>query len=115
VILVTRLDGSQLALNSDLIVEVEACPDTTVRLLGGDSLIVRESVTDVVQAVVAFRAEILRHSASLRRASGERRSASAHSARGISAAVPGRAVQLRFLRGFEDPQGSGSPASGGTP
>lgn len=103
-ILVTRLDGTELALNSDLIVEVEACPDTTVRLLGGESLIVRESVDEVVRSVLDFRSEILR------RARGERRS---DAAQAITGPVPGRAVQLRFLRGFEEPKGS--PARGGTP
>ena len=110
-ILVSRLDGSELALNSDLIVEIEACPDTTLRLLSGESLIVRESVDEVIRAVVAFRAEVLRGAAVLR---GERRSDAPHSAQDVSAAVPGRAVQLRFLRGFEE-KGSSSSARGGTP
>ena len=93
-ILVTRLDGSELALNSDLIVEIEACPDTTVRLLNGESLIVRESVEELVESVADFRAGILARSGLLRR--------DAAAGHGSAAASGGHAVHLRFLSGKEE-------------
>lgn len=54
-ILLTRLDGREVVVNSDLIVTVERTPDTVVALTTGDRLMVRESVEDVVERVVAFR------------------------------------------------------------
>ena len=56
----TRLDRQQIAINCDLIVWLEACPDTTVRMLAGESILVRESVDEVIQAMVAFRSLVLR-------------------------------------------------------
>jgi flagellar protein FlbD len=105
-ILVTRLDGSELALNSDLIVEIEACPDTTVRLLNGESLIVRESVEELVESVADFRAGILARSGLLRS------DVSRHGSN-AAAAAGGHAVHLRFLPGKE--QGSPSIPRGETP
>jgi len=96
VILVTRLDGSELALNCDLIVEIEACPDTTVRLLNGESLIVRESVEELVESVADFRAGILARSGLLRR------DAAAGHASAAAAAAGGHPIQLRFLPGKEE-------------
>lgn len=54
-IMLTRLDGRELVVNSDLIVTVEATPDTMVTLTTGDRLLVREPVQDVVERAVAFR------------------------------------------------------------
>lgn len=54
------LDGRAIALNCDQIAWVEACPDTTVHLLSGQSMLVREPVDDVVRRVVAYRAAVLR-------------------------------------------------------
>lgn len=54
-ILLTRLDGRELVVNSDLILTVEATPDTMVTLTTGDRLLVRQAVQDVVDRAVAFR------------------------------------------------------------
>jgi flagellar protein FlbD len=59
----TRLDRQEIALNCDRIEWVEACPDTTVRLAGGESILVRESVDEVVARVAAFRSRVLREAA----------------------------------------------------
>jgi len=56
----SRLGGQEIAVNCDLIAFVEACPDTTVRMIGGDSLIVLESVEEVLQRIAAYRSGILR-------------------------------------------------------
>ncbi len=55
---VTRLNGSQLVVNADLIREVEATPDTVVTLTTGNKLLVRESVDEVVRAVIQYRRDI---------------------------------------------------------
>ena len=98
-ILVTRLDGSELALNCDLIVEVEACPDTTVRLLNGESLIVRETLEELIERVSDFRSDVLRRA-------------------GLGtalAAAPGHVAQMRFLPGDAGSRGpSPSTRHGGS-
>jgi flagellar protein FlbD len=55
----TRLNGHRLFVNSDLIKFVEATPDTTLTLLTGERLIVRESCEHVVDAVADWRSGIL--------------------------------------------------------
>jgi flagellar protein FlbD len=56
----SRLGRHEIALNCDLIAFVEACPDTTVRMVGGESLIVHESVDEVLQRISAYRCGLLR-------------------------------------------------------
>ncbi len=60
VILITlsRLNGSVVAINPDLITWIDVTPDTTVSLLNGEKIIVRESLDEVVQRVIAFRRAI---------------------------------------------------------
>ncbi|MBI5537736.1 MAG: flagellar FlbD family protein [Deltaproteobacteria bacterium] len=57
-ITLSRLNGTIVAINPDLITWIEVTPDTTVSLLGGDKIIVRESLDEVVLRVVAFRKAI---------------------------------------------------------
>jgi flagellar protein FlbD len=58
VISVTRLDGSQLYLNADLIELVEATPDTIVTLTTHRRLVVRESVDDIVARAIAYQRRV---------------------------------------------------------
>lgn len=51
----SRLNGSVVAINPDLITWIDVTPDTIVSLLGGDKIIVRESLDEVIERVVAFR------------------------------------------------------------
>jgi flagellar protein FlbD len=53
-IAVTRLNGDSFVLNAELIKIVEATPDTTISLLNGDRLLVRESVEEVVKRAVEY-------------------------------------------------------------
>ena len=55
----TRLNGSPMVLNSDLIKTAEASPDTMLTLITGEKLIVREECGDVVERVLAYRARLL--------------------------------------------------------
>ena len=57
-ILLTRLDGKELWVNSDQILTVEATPDTVIMLQGGLHLMVREAPEDVVERTVAYRRRI---------------------------------------------------------
>jgi len=54
-IAVSRLDGSPLVVNAELIETIEALPDTHLSLVDGKKLIVRESPEDVVERVVKYR------------------------------------------------------------
>ena len=55
----TRLNGSPLAVNSDLIKTAEAAPDTMLTLITGEKLIVREDCHEVIERIVAYRARLL--------------------------------------------------------
>jgi uncharacterized protein YlzI (FlbEa/FlbD family) len=56
---VTRLNGSPMVLNSDLIKTAEASPDTMLTLINGEKLIVREELAEIVEGVMAYRARLL--------------------------------------------------------
>ena len=55
VITLSRLSGTIVAINPDLITWIDVTPDTTVSMLGGDKIIVREPLEEVISLVVAFR------------------------------------------------------------
>lgn len=59
-IMVTRHNGSVFALNPDLIERAEANPDTVISLVGGTKYVVVESLQEIIEAVTAHRAEVLR-------------------------------------------------------
>jgi flagellar protein FlbD len=55
----TRLNGTPMVLNSDLIKTAEASPDTMLTLIHGEKLIVRESIAELMERVLAYRARLL--------------------------------------------------------
>lgn len=57
-ITVTRLDKRVVVLNADLIKMLEATPDTIITLLNGDTLIVRESVDEVVARAIDYQRQV---------------------------------------------------------
>jgi flagellar protein FlbD len=54
----TRLNGKEYYLNSDMIEIVEATPDTIITTVNGKKFVVLEPVGEVVARVVRFRSEI---------------------------------------------------------
>jgi flagellar protein FlbD len=52
---VTRIDSTKLVINSDLIETVEAIPETMICLTTGKKIMVKETVDEVIDGVVAFR------------------------------------------------------------
>lgn len=56
---VTRLNGTPMILNSDLIKIAESSPDTMLTLIHGEKLIVRESCSEIMEKVLAYRANLL--------------------------------------------------------
>jgi flagellar protein FlbD len=55
----TRLNGTKMVLNSDLIKTAEASPDTMLTLINGEKMIVREDCAEVTERVLAYRARLL--------------------------------------------------------
>ncbi|MDR1479931.1 MAG: flagellar FlbD family protein [Planctomycetaceae bacterium] len=55
-ILLTRLnkDRDEFILNAELIRYVERCPDTLITLTNGDTVMVRETLDEVVRRAVAY-------------------------------------------------------------
>ncbi len=61
-IIVTRLNGSEIVVNADLIETVEATPDTIVTLVDGTRYLVEESPAELVERIKTYRAAVLRFS-----------------------------------------------------
>jgi flagellar protein FlbD len=59
-IYVTRLDGSHLVVNADLIETIEHTADTVISLIDGKKLVVATPVNEVVDSVLAYRQAIAR-------------------------------------------------------
>jgi len=58
-ITLTRLSGSVFLLNADLIERVDSTPDTIITLVDGKKYVVAESMSDVLDSVVAYRGEVV--------------------------------------------------------
>ena len=55
----TRLNKHPLAVNSDLIKFVEQAPDTVIKLVTGEKIVVLEKAQEVLDRVVEFRRSVL--------------------------------------------------------
>lgn len=51
----TRLNGSAIVVNADLIEMLETTPDTVMTLTTGKKLVVKESVDEVVGKVIDYK------------------------------------------------------------
>jgi flagellar protein FlbD len=61
VILVTRLNGSTIYINAELIRSVEPTPDAVITLTTGDKLVAKEPAEEIVQRIIAYQRQV--HSA----------------------------------------------------
>ncbi len=52
---VTKLNGSEIVVNADLIEFVECTPDTLITLTTGRKIMVLESMDEIIQRSLAFR------------------------------------------------------------
>ena len=55
----TRLNGTVVFVNPDLIVTVEPTPDTVITLTTGDKLVVREAPQVIIDGFVALKRRML--------------------------------------------------------
>lgn len=60
-ITLTKLDGSIFVLNCDLIEEIFANPDTTIRLVNDKIIIVQDTIAEIVQKTIDYRREVFRN------------------------------------------------------
>ena len=56
----TRLNGSHLSVNCDLIKYVDSAPDTVLTLVTGEKLVVLEQRLEVMRKAMEYRASVLR-------------------------------------------------------
>ena len=54
----TRLNGSEIVINADLIETLEATPDTVVTLTTEQKWVVLESIDEIIQKVIDFKREV---------------------------------------------------------
>lgn len=59
-IIVSRLNGVRFGINAEHLERVEETPDTVITLLDGRKYIIRESMQEVIDLVVSYRANVLR-------------------------------------------------------
>ncbi len=54
----TKLNGTKLVINSDLIEYIEVLPDSLITLTTGMKIMVKESIPEIIEAIVDFRRRI---------------------------------------------------------
>jgi flagellar protein FlbD len=55
---VTRLNGKEYYINPHQIESMEITPDTTLMMLSGNSVVVKEGVDEVIDRIVEYRRRI---------------------------------------------------------
>jgi flagellar protein FlbD len=55
---VTRLNGKEYYINPHQIESIEVHPDTTLLMLSGKYVVVKEAVDDVIERIVEYRRQI---------------------------------------------------------
>ena len=51
----TELTDKEVVLNAELVQQIEATPDTIITLTSGKKMLVKESVDEVISAVLEYR------------------------------------------------------------
>ncbi len=54
----TRLNGTEIVVNADVVESLEATPDTVLSLTSGQKLAVREPITEVVEKVIRYQRRV---------------------------------------------------------
>jgi len=52
---VKRINGEEVVINAELIETVEARPDTTISLSTGNKIIVKDTVSEVIEKIMEYR------------------------------------------------------------
>ena len=56
---ITKLNDKQIVINAELILTVEATPDTTITMTNGQKFIALESVEDIVKNVIEYKRAVI--------------------------------------------------------
>ncbi len=56
---VSRLNGSELIINSDMVEFIESTPDTIITLSDGKKIIVQQTPEELVEDIIAFRQRVM--------------------------------------------------------
>ncbi len=57
-IIVTRLNGPEFALNPDLVERADSTPDTVITLVDGTKYVIAESVPEFIELIRRYRASV---------------------------------------------------------
>ncbi len=57
-IIVTRLNGPQFALNPDLVERADSTPDTVITLVDGTKYVIAETVPEFIELIRRYRASV---------------------------------------------------------
>ncbi len=52
---VRKINGEEMVINAELIETVEARPDTTISMATGNKIIVKDTVSEVIEKVLEYR------------------------------------------------------------
>ena len=58
---VTKINGQEFYINSDLIEFIESTPDTIISLTTGKKIIVRETTVEVIEKIIEFKSKVLKN------------------------------------------------------
>jgi len=99
-ILLRRLGGPLFTLNPDLIERAEATPDTVITLIGGNKYVVCESLDELVELIVNYRARVIATAESMvaEQAGSEPNAPTQPRMRVLTSVTPGQPV-VPFRRG----------------
>lgn len=95
VIIVTRLNGPQFAINPDLLQRIDSTPDTILTLVDGTKYIVQESMPDVIELITDYRAILVARAQDVQQGLGLRAAPDLSDDDGATLAPP---VQLHTRR-----------------
>ncbi len=57
-IYITRLNGENYVVNSDLIEFIEANPDTVISMTTGKKIVVSESIDEIIDKIIQYKMKI---------------------------------------------------------
>jgi len=58
---ITRLNGTEVIMNAELIEFIESTPETVITLIDGKRLTSKESVEEVMEKIIAYKQAIFSH------------------------------------------------------
>jgi flagellar protein FlbD len=54
-VMLTKINKAEIAVNSDLIEYIEETPDTVITLTNGNKIVVQERMAEIIEKIVEFR------------------------------------------------------------